>query len=594
MVDRESPSSDDFPSSSSSSSASSAWASTVWDSDIDTDTDTDSSYAPSSSSSTSSFDTSPVLSACWVRTAQSELVFLVKDESSLARLRRRRYPMQVRKLLGVGIAVAFVIIGAAAMVWALTMCCRRPPQQVMHMEAVSAADFADINPTVRPSDALAMRKIAFHLSSKWMEWVAQPPLGMTNWREQGGEPQDQFRVLQNFNHRLGVRVATREAKRRSWGGEFGEIGTWLEECDRRATKEMDSGWLQQRLARVAAVLSTGARSSRKTVDATVMTPLIEDILSHLSREITSIDLYLDVFASLALRCDARMRMVNAELYAIAVKATTRQPPPPTGRSLVALLSSAEKTRIAFAREEYGVLAFSALLSNALPPAIRKRREEIQSLTTRIEGLKQQLAVDHLNPADQQSRVLAVARNLPTIAELDAVMKEKLIHPRTIRTSALEWMRAHKHPESPIGSSSSSSSSSTTTTTTTTTLSSPPPARLSSCLCNTPLLSCLCNTPTPLLPAHLLLYTHIWLHPVLGPASWHWEGSGPARTSLTARLRLETALLFDGLDAEEQEEWHVNRLLLGKGERWEDRRFRMVDREDGADLRRSWPEGYAGR
>lgn len=61
----------------------------------------------SSSSSTSSIDTSPVPSACRVRSTQGELVFLVRDELSLAQLaarRRKIYNTQVWRLMCVGIA----------------------------------------------------------------------------------------------------------------------------------------------------------------------------------------------------------------------------------------------------------------------------------------------------------------------------------------------------------------------------------------------------------------------------------------------------------------------------------------------------------
>lgn len=129
----------------------------------------------------------------------------------------------------------------------------------MHFAFQSEPDFVPIGPN---DDGFTMREIAFHLSFGWTEWVAQPPLRISKWREQ-------IRPLQNYGLGLEDRVANREANRRSYASEFDMVRTWLEQCG-KPTKNIDVKWLQQQLPKVATALLTdwgsGVRSSCRTVD----------------------------------------------------------------------------------------------------------------------------------------------------------------------------------------------------------------------------------------------------------------------------------------------------------------------------------------
>ncbi|SMR63293.1 unnamed protein product [Zymoseptoria tritici ST99CH_1E4] len=536
------------------------------------------------SSDASSADTrsSSIASSC----ALHELTFLKRDnELELSAHTQRERPDRDRKrrwwkspigtLLGVtaGVALAIAIIGLALVAGRVSLC--PPPRQT------TTIPFDLERALVRPSDSLAMGKIAFHLPSRWMEWLAQPPLGTSNWLKsvdsgdeaEPGTPQHQLVVLQSFGRGLEHRVAHREEKRASWATEFEEIKSWvrrLESCgwklQREETRmreetdspwveeEMDSTWIQQQYVKVAAALSCKklVRQAANDATRTQLEHLLDDIHSHLSRELKSVDLYLETVANLAVHSNAQLIAINQEIDNIAVKAAARLRRrsllPTTDESLIALLSDAEKTQIALAREEYGVLTFLALVSSTLPPAMRERQAEILNLATRMEELKQQLS----SAKDEGLQQLtAVATSLPTTADLDTLLKEHHLNPRTMRTSSSEWMRTY----SPKSYSSSPRS---------------------------------CLHPST---NHLRLRALVWLHPTLGAASWHWNGSGrSASTSREATTAIETALLFAGLGMEDPVDWHR---VLGKaaGERWEDFRYNMVARKDGEDLRETWVEDY---
>ncbi|SMR65034.1 unnamed protein product [Zymoseptoria tritici ST99CH_3D1] len=83
--------------------------------------------------------------------------------------------------------------------------------------------------------------------------------------------------------------------------------------------------------------------------------------------------------------------------------------------------------------------------------MQERKEDILVLKVRVEALKEELAAESSNCTDSLNNrpgcgMTTVVRNvfhrLPTVAELDAILREKALRASTIRRIALEWMETH--------------------------------------------------------------------------------------------------------------------------------------------------------
>ncbi|SMQ56457.1 unnamed protein product [Zymoseptoria tritici ST99CH_3D7] len=572
------------PTSTSTSSASpSASRASSWDRIFDSDDDSaaDPTYSPSSTTSSSTSGTTstisdtssrtssrtssgtPSTSSSWqIRCASAELKVLQRDALHFSQLAARppRPPPSPKAPTVLQWALLFLALVLAVLVGRWTLY----PQQPQHSPTF---DFA---PIVRPSDAFALHKVAFNLPARWTDWVALPPLGMSHWQGQkdGQGVRDAFsRDLQSFVGRgLGKRVEAREEKRELWAADMKDIGA-LKLGVWQGTKEKGLGWIYQQIVKAADTLAPTDRACRSCVSTMAealttstwvkkLEDLIDDISSWLDFELKVLDLYLDAFSHLSLASESRMRMINEDIYNIANEAVSRRSYTGGETTLVALLSESEKSQIAFAREEYGLLTFFQLLSFALPPAMRERKERILELKTNLEESKERRHTGLTSPFDQARKTYY---SLPAIADLDLLLKEKQLKAQTVRKHALEWMAIHTLDRKEQNNRVSNGS----------------------------------TTIPPQSPAYLAyrLYQHIWTHPKIGAASWHWEGSGPTSETFSSdpRVSLQTALLFAGLDRPDPPDFSGS--FLGAGERWEHYRYRMTPRKDGADLRVCWPVDY---
>ncbi|KJX93156.1 hypothetical protein TI39_contig4380g00002 [Zymoseptoria brevis] len=197
---------------------------------------------------------------------------------------------------------------------------------------------------VRPSDAGAMRKIAFHLPARWVEWAQHPPLGMSHWdpaRKNEGEPEEPrgarpelsnvrefLEELQSSVEDVDLRMECREEKRIAWAGDIEDINAWLERVEEcRAGIQEDSAWIYQRLGRILpqswskgaecqALLRQAAQDPTRIEQ--LLRRLLDGIHSHLSYERNSVHLYLDVLAGLHFHSEARMRTVNQDMRNLTV------------------------------------------------------------------------------------------------------------------------------------------------------------------------------------------------------------------------------------------------------------------------------------
>ncbi|SMY30194.1 unnamed protein product [Zymoseptoria tritici ST99CH_1A5] len=553
--------------------------------------DTSSVYSPSSDSSTSSASD---IATHRLRSLRAEVELLVRDNEYFDQLPSVRSSTRSSALKWtiLRVAVPFAAICLVVLAWTVALC---PGQnQVVHFEYDQ-----DLVPTIRPSDFKALAKIGFNLPARWMEWINEPPLGMSHWWQQDGanEPgtvQYQLLELRELGASYQKREKKRKGKRQSWAKDLAENADWVERverCSQRGMEMKDSAWIKHQFASVADALlpHPDGRSACRTLQSANPTrmknlgKLVDDVLNHLPAELETLEFYLDAMASLQGLSEAQINIVNKEIRAITVKAAERRSdsilPVFSWRapSPIALLSDSEKTHIALAREEYGVLTFLSLLSYALQPAMRERREKILGLRAQLESLKDQISAT--GPLDQRSRTLTVATGLPSMHDLDVVIREKHLNVQTIRSFAKEWKRTRTLDLKKDQSSSNQCLGYSPIKSSTTIFS-----RIrSSSIVRLPFSS----TPYSHKLARVSRRLHhlVWTDPNTGAASWHWEGSGPSSHGLVdQKRRIEKALLFAGLD------------LGGPGvdEVAEKRRYQMIPREDGEDVRLSWEDDYKSK
>ncbi|SMR62539.1 unnamed protein product [Zymoseptoria tritici ST99CH_1E4] len=380
-----------------------------------------------------------------------------------------------------------------------------------------------------------------------------------------------------------------------------------------ATKEKDDSWIRRAFAQVASSYTSRAckallvQPAEHANGVTQLASLVDDIIDHLRFELAVLDLYLPTLLSLHLESNAQMRTITEEIYGIAVAATQGQSYFPSlvdvkERSLIRLLSSSAKASIALARQEYGLLTLLALTSYALLSALQERKENILVLQSSLDGLKERMSEFSNGSCTSPLCVTTMAREvydrLPTVAELDRTTNEKRPSAKTIRSSALEWMKRHaleqrdqagnnNNPADdalralPFGVPTTGSRNTSTTST---------PQSHSSQPAAPP------NTHTSAAAAvrAVRLYNLTWLHRTVGAASWHWQGSSSCPIFLRkgpyscSDSRLEAALLFAGLDLPDLHDYSG---FLGKDDTWEDYRYGMPPRGDAAYLLVCWPTNY---
>ncbi|SMR64839.1 unnamed protein product [Zymoseptoria tritici ST99CH_3D1] len=595
--------------------SSSSWT-TMDDSDSDA---TDATYSPSESSSTSSTSETP---AWQIRSLLSEVECLKRDEYRFSRLPRRppQRRTQHRRGWSPRTALDWVLLLALLSLILFSSCVGIPCLSHQHRQKdVSLPDFS---PTVRPSDVFAMSKIAFQLPSRWMEWVALPPLGMSRLKDGEEGARYHLSVLQLYNEGWSRREGIRAQNRKSWTRGTKEVGAWLEKmegCSPFLTTEDTHTHGSGMPREVVHVAGEETEEACKVLlydpnGVKKLTSVVDDMLDHLRFELAVLDvLYLPTLANLSRESESQMRTLNEEVYSIAVEASERSEGRNRGNGpsrgggggsgssgIHHLLSDRDKSAIAGARREYGLLSFLALTSHALPPGMRKRKDGIRALRARIEGVQARIEGfgngSCTTPLCVTGLVREVWQRIPGVREWDGVLRERFLSASVIRRVAAEWMDSHTLQQQQQHGGDDA-------------LPKTAKSRL-----------------------HLGggggrawrggmgggkgmerdLYSRIWLDPTRGAASWHWEGSGscpnwdPGCTAWGGELE-EKLLYTDLRDLRNEGQKNEGQRkegkgppegnsgdffgLLGKGETWEDYRYRMMPRKDGADLRGCWPGGY---
>lgn len=457
----------------------------------------------------------------------------------------------------------------------------------------STADWltADV-PLVRPSDYRAVQRIAFLLgkNGRWMDWALKLPLGSYHWEfvkqpRSELQPQEQLERLQEFMVRPYYRDKTRDRVRNETTGAVSEDG-WMAQLSRRK----DDDWLQWLRGKLSKHQEPIILPSSHIANLQAM---LDHVLLWVEYEDGVMNEYSTRFANLTVLSDSKMRILTSHVHHIVVKAVRRhlEEPDPAleGTAIVRLLDNEEGRQIAQARAHYGVVTFLSLLAHALHPAMcERRRQTRETLMTlrkmRAESGKCTERDVHSTAAELESCVIATIEDMRHRLQrlqpfLDNVAGEK--HVTGIFKHADAWLKKRMLPVQKASSSPSHHATDIA-------LFQQPRQLLSTC---SSFLTTLPISPEAAAGAESLLttklFTQVWLHPTIGAASWHWEGSGPNFDWFTFVWEgaSEEALTYAGLVVEDMKiTWSDGVRLLPASQRWEFYRYTMVPRKDGQDIR----------